>query len=357
MNVHQILPALSYRDAVSNDAITIQSILRKQGFKSEIYAKYIHPNVAKYAKNIREYRENHQNILFYHFSLAGDDITEFVKSTPAKKALIYHNITPPLFFQDFDINLMKHCRNGLNELKSLPQSFFMGIGDSEYNRLNLEAVGFNKTDVLPIFIDWNKFPRNCGKSKQKSGTSKEFIVLFVGRLSPNKKIEDIIKIFYYFNKSINSESKLVLCGDNQIPRYSMFLKNLVNSLKLQDSVIFTGSVTDEQIHNYYGLADIFLCMSEHEGFCVPLLEAMYYDLPIIAYNSTAIPYTLNNSGILVNKKDYQAIAELICIIIEDNQLKERILTKQRLRLQDFTIEKNLPKLLSIVETMTNHTLS
>jgi glycosyltransferase involved in cell wall biosynthesis len=356
MEVNQILPALSYRDAVSNDAIAIRTILRKQGFKSEIYAKYIHPDVAKYAKEIRHYRADSRNVLFYHFSLAGGDVTEFVKSLSDVKVLIYHNITPPSFFRDYDISLMELCRNGLNELKSLPPYFFMGLGDSEYNRLMLENIGFKKTEVLPIFFDWDKFPSNVEIVTHESEGSKEITILFVGRISPNKKIEDLIKIFYYFNKSINPNTRLVIVGNEQIHQYNTFLKNLVNLLKLQDTVIFTGSVTDEHLIHYYLTADIFLCMSEHEGFCVPLLEAMHYGLPIIAYNSTAIPYTLNHSGILVNKKDYREIAELIYIILNDNKLKERLIAQQKLRLQDFSSERLLPKLLRIVESMKENTL-
>jgi len=354
MEVHQILPALSSRDAVSNDAIAIRTILQKQGFKSEIYAKYIHPDVAKYAKDLRHYRANPRHVLFYHFSIAGEDVTEYVKTLPCSKGLVYHNITPPSFFQNYDVNLMELCRKGLAELKTLPPYFFMGIGDSEYNRQMLNDVGFEKTTILPIIVDWSKYPQNAEKMTPILNKSKEITILFVGRLSPNKKIEDLIKIFYYFNKSINSDSRLILVGNEQIPRYSSFLKNIVNSLKLQDSVFFAGSVNDKQLHHYYNIADVFLCMSEHEGFCVPLLEAMHYDLPIIAYNSTAIPYTLNNSGILVNKKNYRVIAELIFTILENKQLKERIVAKQRSHLQEFSFEKLLPILLRIVESLTEN---
>ena len=354
MKVHQILPAISSRDGVSNDAITIRTILRKQGFKSEIYAKYIHPDVAKYAKDIKHYRPDARNILLYHFSLAGDDVTDFVKALLDTKGLIYHNITPPFFFENYDMNLQELCRNGLAELNTLPPYFFMGIGDSEYSRLTLEKVGFQKTETLPIFLNWEKLVKMDEKLKNDFSFETDVILLFVGRISPNKKIEDLIKVFYCFNKSINPNSKLILVGNKQIPLYCTYLKNIVHSLKLQDSVIFTGSVTDEKLRHYYEIADIFLCMSEHEGFCVPLLEAMYYGVPIIAYNSTAVPYTLNNCGILVNEKEYPAIAELINVLLEDKQLKERIIIKQRERLQDFTLGKTLPELLSIVKKMEDH---
>ena len=349
MEVHQILPTLSYGDAVSNDAINIRKVLVKNGIKSEIYAKFIHPDVSQYAKPLKYYKKDSRNIVLYHFSLAGDDVTEFIKNLPEKKGLIYHNITPPRFFDNYDPTLSELCRNGLLELKTIAPYILIGIGDSEYNRIDLENSGFTKTGVLPILINFDNFDqkRLCNNQLRNDTIN----ILFVGRIAPNKKFEDLIKIFYYFNKSINQKSHLILVGDKQVPQYYADLQKLVLKLNLTDDVFFVGSVKDDELSSYYKNADIFLCMSEHEGFCVPLLEAMYHDIPIIAYNATAVPYTLGNSGVLINKKDYIQIAELMNIIIGDKKLRERIVTKQKERLSDFAIEKSAEKLLGLIHDL------
>ncbi|ODV49998.1 glycosyltransferase involved in cell wall biosynthesis [Methanohalophilus euhalobius] len=354
MQINQVLPALSCHDAVSNDAIEIMKFLRKQGFDSNIYAKHTHPKVSKYTKSIDKYHGNDQNILIYHFSLYSEDVTDFVKKLPDKKILLYHNITPPKFFDGLCETLSYSCAKGLDELKDLFRHFQVGVGVSEYNRLCLENYGFKNTDVLPILININKFESHNEKNlKKRSYIDSTINIIFVGRISPNKKHEDIIKTFYYYQRYINSNSVLYLVGNEQISSYSEYLRNLIDTLGLRDHIIFTGMVTDEDLVEYYKKAHLFLCMSEHEGFCVPLLEAMYFEIPIIAYNSTGVPYTLDNSGILVNKKQYNKIAELINLLIEEKVIRGRIIQKQNERLMAFDKEKTGKKLIKIIEGLNN----
>ena len=353
MEVNQFLPSISYGDAVSNDAINIRRILHEKGYKSEIYVKHIHPDVAHCAYPLQRYKKNRDNVVLYHFSLAGGEVTEYIKALPGKKGLIYHNITPPFFFREFDLNFSDICSKGLNELSDLAPYFSLGIGDSEYNRLMLEKNGFCRTTILPIIIDWDTFIRS-GERKVESYLEKTKVhLLFVGRIAPNKKIEDLIRIFYYFHKTINHDSELYIVGNEQIPKYSQYLKQLTIILGVDDAVFFTGQVSDDELHMYYKNADVYLCMSEHEGFCVPLLEAMHFEIPIIAYNATAIPYTLGNSGILINYKKFQVIAELIEIIVQDKSIRQRIIKKQRERLDCFNPEILTDQLIAIVEDLSD----
>src|SRR5690606_23268712 len=172
-----------------------------------------------------------------------------------------------------------------------------------------------------------------------------------GRIAPNKKIEDVIKSFFCYNNFINRKSRLFLVGLLFLDKYNQELTNLINRLDLGNCVIFTNKVSILDLKTYYALSSAFICMSEHEGFCVPLLESMYFELPILAYNSTAIPFTLEKSGILLNAKKYEEIAEMINLIVEDSKMRNQLIKRQKERLHDFSPDNIKTKLKEILETV------
>lgn len=345
MEIHQILPTISPGDAIGNEVKEIKKILNEWGYKSEIYAQNIHPKIN--AKKYTEYTKvsSKENIVIFHFSI-GSEISEFVAKLPDKKIMIYHNITPSKYFRGVNETLVNLLDNGKKELRSLVNHIDLAVGVSEYNRLELQKLGFKNTDVLPIIIDFQEY--NNPNEKLLSKYDDDFVnLLFVGRVTPHKKQEDVIKVFYYY-KLINPKSRLFLAGSYEgCDVYSNYLKNLILSLGLKD-VHLLGKISFNDLISYYKLADAFVCMSEHEGFCVPILESMYFEVPIIAYNSTAIPATLENSGVLVNEKNYCEIAELINILMEDQKLRSKIVEKQKKRLDDFKKEKIILRLESIL---------
>lgn len=334
MQINQILPGLSYGDAVSNDAIQIKNILKKMGYDSEIFAKYIHPKVSKFAKNIDRYKKKADGIVIYHFSLAGFEVTDFVKSLPDTKILLYHNITPPEYFKNINDELYNVCKRGREELETLNNVFKLALGDSEYNKNELDSYGFKNTGVFPIIMDYSKYKSAPNKEIMAKYDDEYTNILFVGRIVPNKKQEDLIRIFYYYKK-INPKSRLFLVGSYRtMEKYLKQLQMMIDRLNLTD-VVFTGQTSFDEMIAYYSLSDVFLCMSEHEGFCVPLLESMYFNIPIIAFNSTAVPYTLENSGILINEKRHYEVAEMINLLVKDDVFRKKIVDKQNERLNSF----------------------
>jgi glycosyltransferase involved in cell wall biosynthesis len=316
MEIHQILPTISPGDAIGNDVIEIRDILRKWGYKSDIYAQNIHPKMN--AKRYTDYKKvsSKDNLLIFHFSI-GSEVSDFVKTLPDRKILIYHNITPHKYFIGINDYLANLLKTGRNELKSFAEITDLALGDSEYNRLELQELGFKNTDVLPILVDFEKY--NNPNHKLLERYEDDYMnILFVGQISPQKRQGDIIKAYYYY-KCINPKSRLFLVGNYEVSeRYYEQLQELVRRLKLKD-VYITGRVDFKDMVAYYKLADVFLCMSEHEGFCVPLLESMFFDIPVIAYNSTAMPYTLGKAGILIKEKNYEEIAEMINLLVEDTE--------------------------------------
>jgi glycosyltransferase involved in cell wall biosynthesis len=347
LQIHQILTSLSYGDAISNDVLEIKKILDSWGYASMIFSRHIHPKLADVTQFYTEYQKysSPENILIFHLSI-GSEISEFVKTLPDKKIIIYHNITPHGYFEGINDTLVQFLKDGRKELAEYAEITDFALGDSEYNRKELEELGFKKTGVLPIIIDFELYNQIPDKKVLKKFDDKNINFIFVGRLSPNKKQEDVIKTFYYYNKFINQRSRLFLVGSYEgTEKYHAQLQNLVKQLDLRN-VYITGQVDFTELLAYYKLADVFLSMSEHEGFCVPLVESMYLRIPIIAYNSTAIPYTLNGTGILLNTKNYEIVAEIADIVVKDEIIKNKLVDKQKLQLKQFEkskIEKTLKK--------------
>lgn len=336
MEVHQILPTMSVGDAIGNEVLQIQEILTGWGYKSEVYAENIHPQLASRAKKYEKYLDAPDKILIYHYSI-GSNISDFVKGLKSKIIIRYHNITPPEFFTDYNDQLKLLCSEGRNGLQSLSGKAVSSLANSEYSRCELDKLGFADTSIMPLIIDLSKYDQYDHKVFDKYDD--DFVnLLFVGRILPQKKQEDVVKIFYYYKKYINPRSRLFLVGNyNGYNEYYQKLNKLIKTLNLTD-VYLTDMVSFKQMVSYYKLADIFICMSDWESFCVPLVESMYFNIPIIAYNCTAIPSTLGNSGILVNKKRYEEIAELINCILEDRELKDTIIRKEKEQLREFEKE-------------------
>lgn len=352
MEINQIYPSISYGDAVSNDIIELRGIIRDLGYSSEIYAKEIDPKCLKhYIKPLSDYKGSADNITLYHFALPGLDVTDFVKRLPDKKILVYHNITPTEFFIKYDPYMGYLCSKGRDELRSLVNYFNLALGVSEYNRCEVKKLGFKKTETLPIIVDISKYANYDSNLAYNLSKDNTINFLFVGRIAPNKRQEDVIKTFYYYNKYINCNSRLYLVGSKQVKKYVFKLEDMIMRHNLSDKVIITGHVTDEELASFYKFSHIFLSMSEHEGFCVPLIEAMSFGLPVIAFASTAIPYTLENAGILLHRKDYARIAELINIIIIDPTLQDKIVKNQFIRCKYFNRDSISSKLQEIIKSL------
>jgi L-malate glycosyltransferase len=360
MRFIQLNSCLSFGDAITHHTFEIDKILRDWGFETKIFSDIIDNNFDTYKFNLpsnvendsqyKKYLNGSDDILLFHYSVYCDNIKLYEESKN-KKIFEYHNITPPKFFKGYDDYTEMICSKGRQELSKLFKCN-VALGDSEYNRRELWEYNFDKckTDVLPIFTSFEKFEDAKINEKLFEQYDDGYVnLIFVGRIAPNKKIEDVIKCFYYYNQGINQKSRLFLVGPLFLERYNTELSNLVNRLNLGNSVIFTNRVSLSDLKTYYKLSNVFVCMSEHEGFCVPLLESMYFKLPIIAYNSTAIPFTLDKSGILINSKKYDEIAEVINLIIEDSKMRNQIIKREEERLQDFTSDKIKSKLKKIID--------
>ncbi len=355
MEIHQFVAGMSYGDAISNEARLMQKIFKGMGFESRIYSvpRHINPRMRSECFDYRLHRERSSggNVAILHFSIFSE-INDYFRSLPDRKIMIYHNITPAEYFAGINKRIYRELEEGRKELASFASVPELCLADSEFNRRELEGLGFSNTEVLPLAIDGNHFNRPHSSftfSVFNQSHIKHF--LFVGRFVPNKRFDDIILAFNYYNKYINSDSRLFLVGSYAgTEMYYGYLRSLVLNLGL-NSVYLMGHVNFDDLLAYYRLADVFMCMSEHEGFCIPLLEAMHFGIPIIAYNAGAVPETLNGAGVLVMEKRYPEIAEMAHILIEDKNIREKIIRGQARRLEHFTERKMEERVGSVLERL------
>ena len=333
MEIHQILPTFSPGDAIGNEVIEINKTLRKWGYESHVYAENIHPQMN--AKNYLEYDKisSKDNVLIFHFSI-GSDVSDYVRKLPDKKIIRFHGIAPEKYLFGINDYVQHLLVRGREELNLYPEITDLALANSRYTQLELSNLGFKHTEVFPLLMNLNIYDKSPNKNLISKFDDGYVNILFVGRIIPQKNQHILIKMFYFY-KLINPRSRLFLIGNFEgFENYRDQLQGIIRKLKLKD-VYIPGKVSMNDLISYYKLADVFLCMSEWETFCVPLVESMYFNTPILAYNCTAIPDTLGDSGILINKIKSQEIAEMIDLIVSDEAFRNKIIQKQRERLKYF----------------------
>ncbi len=341
IRIHQVLATLGYGDAIGHEVLGIQRVLRQAGYESEIFVETADHRLEALTRDYRELVDfsHPDNLLFHHFSL-GSRASRTAYALPDRMALIYHNITPPEYFVGVHRTLARQCFRGRRELRAYANRCDIALGDSEFNRQDLEALGFPRTAVLPVVPDFSHLDRPANWLLAREFDDDWTNILFVGRVIANKKIEDVIRCFHAYHTFYNPRSRLLIVGaQSGFERYLAALHQLAASLRAEH-IHFIGHVSDEELVAFYEAADLFLCASEHEGFCVPLVEAFYKQVPVLAYAATAVPATMDGAGVLYHDKDPIHVATLMNAILDDPSLQQAIVDAQlaaveRLRAKDF----------------------
>lgn len=336
--IHQLLPNLAYGDAISNHALTIRNYLRRCGYASDIFIQYVDERVAREAIAFQPNKINPRSGLIYHHSI-GCELTEHAITHQGAKCLIYHNITPAEFFRPFRPEFANLLEKGRAELNQLARYFPISVGDSAYNASELAASGFELPEVLPIAVDPRKWNISADASLMEQLQDGKANLLFVGRIAPNKCQIHLLKAFSHY-LTMDREARLILVGyGDRGDSYYHLLLDTLGALNLREYVLIPGQVDDAQLLAFYRSAHLFWSMSEHEGFGVPLVEAMWFDIPILAYKSSAVPETLDKAGLMFTKKDdLVAIAALAKLLVRDESLRSKVLAAQRQRRESFSRE-------------------
>lgn len=358
MRVHQICARLQYGDAVTGQVLSIHDVVSSWGWESYIYASASDEHMAPYNEGLKAYGEfqrSREDLLVFHFSLY-DDNHRLYLSSRNRKVLVYHNITPPEFLEPYDPFLAEVCRRGRELLPAL-RDCDLALGDSEYNRLELVKAGFaeERTGVLPIFVDLDALGGEYNKELFGALSDGRVNLLFVGRLVPNKRVEDLIELYAVYRRCLNAHSRLLLVGTTWSVAYNAELARRIRSCGLQGSVSIPGwawGVSDEDLRAYFRAAHLFVTCSMHEGFCVPLLESMFFRLPILARDSSAIPYTLDGAGVTFQEADLPLLAEAVEELVSNGELREALARREEERLRDFSPDRTAGTLQRYLEGLT-----
>lgn len=312
----------------------MDDILNRNGLETAIYAEYASDKrIPKKIHSVKELLSilKPEDFVLYHLS-TGTKLTDWFKNLDCRKALVYHNITPPEFFEKYDAKLADVIRFGRSGIQGLMDCVEFSFADSEYNKQELEKYGFQNVFVLPFILDFKNYQTEPDKKIVSQYQDGKKNILFVGRIAPNKKQEDLIITFDYYKKQVDSNCRLILVGSSGVKAYSDAIKSLIQKLGTED-VVLAGHVTFQELIAYYKTADLFFCMSEHEGFCVPLIESMYFGVPIVAYDAAAVPETLGDGGIVFTSKKVKHVAALMHILLENKECRKEIIKRQKKRLE------------------------
>ena len=327
--VNQLLAALSPGDAVSNEALAFQRMLRGRGYESDIFAGAFAPEMANAGLPLTEYesRTKAEAISLFHFAI-GTPVADAVLRSDEPLILRYHNVTPHHFFEGFSGHHVGLTYHGARRLARFVPRASIGLAVSEFNRADLVAAGFPRTATLPLALDRQSLLEPPDPFVIERFKDARTNLIFVGRLAPNKKIDDLVRVFCAYQRYVEPESRLFLVGDGRgFERYTRRLRELVSHLRV-DEVVFTAAVTQAELNAYYRLSSAFLCLSEHEGYGAPLVEAMSLRLPVIAYDAGAVRETLQGGGVLLSEKSPEVVAELLGRVVGDEKVRQAILDTQ-----------------------------
>ncbi|MDX9970624.1 MAG: glycosyltransferase family 4 protein [Candidatus Gracilibacteria bacterium] len=352
MKVNQFVSNFCFGDAISNNVRILKNKFFEKGISGEIYTQFPDEFSSNESRFFREYEGNSENVLIMHGSTYSE-IFDFIKTLPDKKVLIYHNITPPDFFRGYSDFFVEHLNKGLLQVRSLSEVFDLALGVSEFNCKNLREMGFQNVQKVPLYIDFSKysdsaFDSSLGEIFSRKGKN----ILFVGRMAPNKKQEDIIKVFYLYRKYFDINAHLILAGDFAgMEEYYGRILALISELSLERFVKITGKVSDFDLNYLYRNCDLFLSMSEHEGFFVPVIESFYFNLPVMAYRAGAVSETMGDGGIIFDSKDFISVAENMNKIFSDLDFRTKLLSKQKSSLSNFISSNDDFKILELVRNL------
>ena len=353
MIINQWVPAAHQGDAIGDSARRVRDLLRSMGHDADVYALTIEDDLRHDVRPFRDPAAARGDLTIFHYALPSP-MTAAFGSLENGRVLQYHNVTPAAYFAPYDPALFRLASLGRQELATLVGHTDLALGDSEFNRRELESLGFERTGVFPIAVDLGRITQRVKRPSVEAIADDRLVnFLFVGRIAPNKKIEDHIKLAEAYKRYVDAYYRFIFVGRcDVVPRYYATIRALMAEYRmLPDRFLFTGPVPDEELAVYYRRAAVYVSLSEHEGFCVPLLEAMAADVPVLAYTAGAVPDTLGDAGVQFAPKDLEYAAELLGALSFDDDLRARVIAGQRRRLSDFGDARITHDLTAVIQSL------
>ncbi len=336
--IHQLVAGFADADAISNEALVLRAIFRAWGRAAEIFCvpHCISPTLRPEGRDAAQLAAavRPDDLAILHLSI-GSAVNEIFAALPCRRAIIYHNITPAEYFRGINESIAADLAWGRRQAAALAGTAAVVMADSRFNAAELAALGYGPVRILPLLLDFSRIRARPDQAVRRQFGDGKANILFVGRCAPNKRLEDLLCAFYYFQNFVEPDSRLILAGSSTgLERYLMLLQVRAHELGLRD-VLFLGSVPQATLNACYACAGLFLGMSEHEGFCIPLIESLAHDVPVLAYAAGAVPETMDGAGILFREKRWTLVAEMMGALLRNPALRQAVLAKQSARLASY----------------------
>ena len=338
--IHQIVAGFRHGDAISDEAILLRKLFRSHGYDSDIFCE-----VHSTAKEVRHDARNIESLetlvlphdtVILHLSI-GSRANVIFPALNCRRVILYHNVTPAEYFERLNPPIAQRLAEGRSQVAALFNAADINLADSIYNATELELMGYKDVKVFPLVTESDSGKRSIDSQMYARFSDDKYVnILFVGRVVPNKRHDKLIQVFHHFQHYVERNSRLIIAGSsNGLEAYKSLLLGSVHALELK-RVVFTEFISAEALNACYASASAFLCMSDHEGFCAPLLEAMSWEVPVFAKASAAVPETLGGAGVLFDEVCSPAeIAETIGAVLKDSLLKSSIIEAQNKRLERY----------------------
>jgi L-malate glycosyltransferase len=337
--IHQFVPILHRGDAVGRHTLCLRDAIVARGFESRIYVDTVEAGTEAQTTPVVAYpaQADGSDTLLYQFATAST-MASWLAGRRETLVVNYHNITPPELLAPWDNHVALGQLRAQGELQLLVPRAALVVADSNYNRDQLREAGFGLTAVIPPSADLGaeiiaSGARRGGRAAGDGGAR----WLCVGRIAPNKAIEDIVAALLVTRRHGDPDASLLVIGKPATASYVDALHRYVASLGLSDAVTFGGHASDATVADAYARSDVLVVTSEHEGYCVPVVEAMSVGLPVVAFRQGALPEVLGAGGVLVDSKDPYTLSSTIGRVVADVSLRERLSVQARQRLAELDL--------------------
>lgn len=342
--IDQVVPTLASRDAIGGHVLELRDLIRSMGLRSDVYFANASPDRLGDGLPLARLGDRRPagRALLYQLSI-GSGVADLFRDRPERKFVNYHNITPAELIEDWLPAVGDEVRLGRAQMRALGAVTDFAVADSHFNEGELRRAGYRATATASLLIDLERFEgeadrrlaERLGAERGRGGAD----LLFVGKVSPHKGQHDLVKALAAYRRLYDPRARLRIVGGPISADYQSAVERFAKELGLADAVDFAGSVSHGELIAYYQAADVFLCLSDHEGFCVPVLEAMHHGLPVVAHDNTAVPETLGGAGLVLPDKEPARVAAAVDRVVRDEQLRRTLAEAAAARVSTFALPR------------------
>ena len=345
MKVHQVLSGAGPFDAVTNEALEFRRLFTGWGWSGDDVAWSIDPRMNGKIRPLAALDAQPDDVLVVHYSAYAPKLRALL-DLPCRKLLISHNVTPARWLWDHEPMTAVQCALGRAYLARFAAQCDAAVADSTFNAEELKEAGGRDAGVLGIIAN----PRRLGPPRAEDPPPGPPTVLFVGRLMPHKRQDELIRVIGHLRREHAPDARLMLVGEPLNARYGEQLRALADAVA-PGAVSFERGLTAEQLGDRYRAAHVFLCLSEHEGFCIPVLEALYAGVPVVARPEGAVPEVASDAAVLVADRDPAVITEALWLALTDGELRAELRARGARRAAELTPERVGERLRAAVEAL------